>query len=773
KRRRSTMPTKNVVGERISKFKNKGKDPTKLREKRISECVELRKAHKNESFLKRRNLTLSSLPDEEALSPDYIPNEMVALLPIGDIIKDVNSDSRESQTRGCQAARKLLSLERNPPLKEIIDAGLLSRFVSFLSMDDEPTLQFEAAWALTNIASGTSWHTQQVVEHGAVPAFIALLASPMLHISEQAVWALGNIAGDGSAYRDVLIECNVIPALLARISPETPVGYLRNLTWTLSNLCRNKNPFPPLSAVLQMLPSLIQLLHLSDKDILSDACWAISYLSDGDNDRIDVVVERTGIVPRLVELMGHEELSVMTPALRSIGNIVSGSDLQTQMAVDGGVLNVLPQLMRHPKASVQKEAAWALSNIAAGPCKQIQQLITCGLLPPLVELLRNGDFKTQREAVWAVTNFTSGGTVEQVVHLVQSGALEAIINLLQVKDAKVILVILDAINNMFMAAEKLGETEKLSLLVEELGGLDRIEMLQNHDNDMVYQAAHRLIEKYFGDLPEQDNTTAPLRSSGDASSPRGGKVDSLKASYASVQVPSGLARLTEIPLSLCEDSVDDMYYGCTQRMLINVKRHYLPRSTKESLNSTYTKQCALRAMKNKDVYDPLSWNHFRALCAYTAGAYYDLNRAVRNGRASYKTSFEFHALHFLLSDALRLLKLNQRTCYTAYRRSRLLYRGESGQTIRFGSFASSSLNKDLRQFGRRTCFEIHTCFGAYLKFYTEFDSDEDEVLIPPYEMFNIVSVDTSGENDLDCEVVYKLKTAGVYSRLNCQAVDLL
>ncbi|CAA0822381.1 Importin subunit alpha-2 [Striga hermonthica] len=187
------------------------------------------------------------------------------------------SDNSKLQLEATSHLLNLVSLEDNPLTDEVVEYEVVHRLVEFLSRNDYPELQCEAACVLKTMAAGTSENTKIVVDSGAVPVFVKLLQSSELY--EQAAWALGNIAGDCHGCRDVVLNNGALQPLLTLLKEHTDFSFLRIGTWALSNFLEGKPEIPPeqLESAIPILSSVI--LTEDDELVLKEACWALFYLS--------------------------------------------------------------------------------------------------------------------------------------------------------------------------------------------------------------------------------------------------------------------------------------------------------------------------------------------------------------------------------------------------------------------------------------------------------------------------------------------------------------
>jgi len=206
----------------------------------------------------------------------------------------------------------------------------------------------------------------------------------------------------------------------------------------------------------------------------------------------------------------HSSFSVQTPALRTVGNVVTGDDSQTQIIINVSVLPCLLSLLSSPKKGIRKEACWTISNITAGNRAQIQAVIDAQIIPRLIGLLKMGDFDIKKEAAWALSNATSGGSPEQIRYMVDQNIIEPLCDLLATSDPRIILVALEGLENILKVGEKDAKetgVNQFTARIEACHGLDKIELLQNHQNNEIYEKAVNILEMYFA--AEEDQNVAP------------------------------------------------------------------------------------------------------------------------------------------------------------------------------------------------------------------------------------------------------------------------
>lgn len=285
-----------------------------------------------------------------------------------------------------QQLRLALSIENNPPISKAVEFGFVPLLIHYLGSKNLD-IQLQSASILTIICSGSSSDTQSVVNCGAVPLFISLLAMKTnLELCEQIVWTLGNIAGDSISNRNFLNSLNLFNILLQfaiEIPLDSRLTLQRNIVWTLSNLFRGK-PFPMNINHNHALALLIFYIYSNDEDTVQDALWGLSYFTDSNFELVDQVVTIlhpfyyssngyfSGIDKNLIEfpvdLKGFDKNS-------SISSSFSPSILSPTYSTSNSTL--IPLKSYHVSYE-NDEKKYSLSN---GNCHFIQRLLYLISLP--------------------------------------------------------------------------------------------------------------------------------------------------------------------------------------------------------------------------------------------------------------------------------------------------------------------------------------------------------------------------------------------------------
>lgn len=427
------------------------------------------------------------------------------------MVDKVCSDDSTSQLEATVQFRKLLSDGKNSTVIKIIRADVLPRFAEFLSRHGLPQLQLEAAWVLTNIAA--SDYTLLVAECGAVPRLVELLESPNANIRHQAIWCLGNIAADLPSCRDILFDHGVMTPLLSQFREDMKIPVLRTAMWALSNLCFGK--FPAEVQVKPILEIVSQLIHSADEKILADACWTVYYICGGVDDAIQDILD-VGVCPQLVNLLMHGSASVLLPVIMALARISAGDDAQVQVLIENGILDCLAQLLArsYPK-NIKKQACLIVSNIATGSKDQIQAVIDASIISPLIVLLKTSEADIKKEAAWALSNAALGASSEQIQYLVSRGCLEPLCSVLTYQDPDLVHACLEGLENILQAGEagKKGEesgTNPYAQFILECGWLDKLEDLQEVNNDRIYELVMKLLQSYWEEeVSESDDPIVP------------------------------------------------------------------------------------------------------------------------------------------------------------------------------------------------------------------------------------------------------------------------
>lgn len=357
----------------------------------------------------------------------------LAIIPT--LVTDLTSEQDNVVLKSLTQLREMLSTHENPLISQIVDAGAIPQLTKLL-LSSQPLVLEQAVISIAIITSGASEHNKVLVDCGVVELLVGLLHDQTTKIYENVTLSLSNIATESAGYSNLILSTDIIPRLIVIMNNKTfTVRLMRTITMLLSNLSRFRYSTQMYHSLSPMLSTLTRLIFFSDQEVITNVATVFYHLSRGGENKIDRINELIGlgIIPQLIRILSapNHTITLQFPILRFIGNLIMGSDLQTQTLLDLGILPPLIQVLTTTQSNPARcEIVFILSNIAAGTTGQILQLINAGIFPVLLDIAKGSNTRITCEIAWTFSNATSSQDASVIEYIGTMTYLRELISLL-------------------------------------------------------------------------------------------------------------------------------------------------------------------------------------------------------------------------------------------------------------------------------------------------------------------------------------------------------
>ncbi len=382
-----------------------------------------------------------------------------------ELIEQHNSTAADSSKaiEGLRGLRQLLGNSLGA-VDVVVSAGVVPIICNFLLVPSQD-IQIEAAWCLTNIASGNTQQTNSILN--AVPCLVQLLSSDPIqnrNLHNQVIWCLGNMAGDtDDTTRQIVVATGAISALsyilLANaenlLNGAAAADYNDNdiredidttaiiTAWALSNLSRGSTPYTaftiPIDVNGEISTIIISLLILLNRavallmqksiqpninldtpylkkclELVEELSWIFTFLSkkEQNNQEIYSLLLQHDLGTSLCNVCdlyvpGHPS---SLPAIRALGNLTSGP------------IEWLECFM--PSSSIPIASTTTINTATAViPSPMIVTTITRSLSSSP----NNSHRAVSKEALWVTANLLGGTQAHRDMTIMSSNLMEIII----------------------------------------------------------------------------------------------------------------------------------------------------------------------------------------------------------------------------------------------------------------------------------------------------------------------------------------------------------